>query len=838
MKKHLSLLSTAVMLALSTSASAVVITDSEGDQKVTGDQEYSQVFAIKGGTLTFTEANLLTVDNRTHQLQNSPAFIAQNGGTINFGTEESKLGTISVKAKEYSETDTDPSHYWTGYIKEGTVNVNADKYEQTGSVHGIYVLGTNGVSSVLNLNVDQFDSTTGATALHVREGEGAVINVGSIDDPLTSFKATRTIEDSGVSLLQANEGGTINVYSDKIKLQAFNSKVGGGALGSGSWGTINLVGNEIVINGSIDGDYGGTSASKVGDVFAVNITANLLKLTGDIHAGSDGTNDDSPSLAYNRKEAFKIEATDPNSTIKGDLVAYNKSSTVINFVNGGTFTGDITTNNYTTEGHKTTSSVELAGTMNYIGAIKLEGSSKLNLSGNIHADQSTIISEESSLVSVGAQSDFKTVTSTSTAGVAISDGATLKVNEDESAITNLTNNGTLYVAGEAKANIDSLNGTATIKVDSLANTVNIGTLLGADSSVSALGSGTFNDSFANSSEAIPQLLKVVTISDDGSSLSSVAVEQGLVNDAVTADVDENGQLFNVRTTKNTNLASYGSIAVLGAFLWRHDMNDLTKRMGELRDSPQGVGVWARAYGSEQEYGGVDATNTSIQVGADYDVGYGWKVGGAFTYTDGSSDFSNGNAEHDSYGFAVYGSWLSENGQFVDLIAKYSRLDTDFAVNGMNGSYDNNAWSISAEYGWRFKLAELAFVEPQVELTYGTLFGDDITASNGVRIEQDDFTSFIGRIGVRSGFYFPEKKGNIYARFSVLHDFDGEMESKASLGRARNTVTDDLGGTWVEYGVGANFNWTDRTYTYVDLERNSGGEVRENWRWNVGLRHVF
>lgn len=836
MKKHLSLLSTAVMLALSTSASAVVITDSEGDQKVTGDQEYSQVLATNGGTLTFTEASLITVDNRTNTSKNNPAFNVQKGGTINFGTEESKIGTIFVKAKEYSETDTDPSHYWTGYIKEGTVNVNADKYEQTGSVHGIYVLGTNGVSSVLNLNVDQFESTTGATALHVREGKDAVINVGSKDDPLTSFKATRTIEDTGVSLLQANEGGTINVYSDKIELHAFNSKVGGGALGSGSWGTINLVGNEIVINGSIDGDYGGTKASKVDDVFAVKITANLLKLTGDIHAGSDGMNDDSPSLAYNRKEEFNIVATDPNSTIEGDLVAYNKSSTVIKFVNGGTFTGNITTNNYTTEKPKTTSSVELAGTMNYIGAIKLEGSSKLNLSGNIHADQSTIISGESSLVSVGAQSDFKTVTSTSTAGVAISDGATLKVNEDESAITNLTNNGTLYVAGEAKANIDSLNGTATIKVDSLANTVNIGTL-DADSSVSALGSGTFNDSFANSSEAIPQLLEVVTISD-GSSLSSVAVEQGLVNDAVTADVDENGRLFNVRTTKNTNLASYGSIAVLGAFLWRHDMNDLTKRMGELRDSPQGVGVWARAYGSEQEYGGVDATNTSIQVGADYDVGYGWKVGGAFTYTDGSSDFSNGNAEHDSYGFAVYGSWLSENGQFVDLIAKYSRLDTDFAVNGMNGSYDNNAWSISAEYGWRFKLAELAFVEPQVELTYGTLFGDDITASNGVRIEQDDFTSFIGRIGVRSGFYFPEKKGNIYARFSVLHDFDGEMESKASLGRARNTVTDDLGGTWVEYGVGANFNWTDRTYTYVDLERNSGGEVRENWRWNVGLRHVF
>lgn len=663
--------------------------------------------------------------------------------------------------------------------------------------------------------------------------------MGSKDDPLTSFTATRTVEGTGVSLLQANEGGTINVYSDRIELNAFNSRVGGGALGTGSWGTINLVGNEIVINGSIDGDYGATGASEDGDVFAVNITANLLKLTGDIHSGSDGTNssDVGPSVAYNRTEAFNIVATDPNSTIEGDLVAYNKSSTVINFVNGGTFTGDITTNNYETEGSQTTSSVELTGTMNYSGAINLEGESELNLSGNIQADQSTITSSESSSVSVGSQSDFKTVTSTSTAGVAINDGATLKVNEDKSAIANLTNNGTLYVAGNATADITSLDGKATIKVDSLDNTVTIGAL-GVDSSVSALGSGTFNDGFANSAEAIPQLLEVVTVTEEGGSLSSVALEQGLVNDAVTADVDENGQLVNVRTTKNTNLASYGSVAVLGAFLWRHDMNDLTKRMGELRDSPQGVGVWARAYGSEQEYGGVDSTNTSIQVGADYDVGYGWKVGGAFTYTDGSSDFSNGNAEHDSYGFAVYGSWLSENGQFVDLIAKYSRLDTDFAVNGMNGSYDNNAWSVSAEYGWRFKLAELAFVEPQVELTYGTLLGDDITASNDVRIEQDDFTSFIGRIGVRSGFYFPEKKGNIYARFSVLHDFDGEMESKASLGKAQNTVLDDLGGTWVEYGVGANFNWTDRTYTYVDLERNSGGEVRENWRWNVGLRHVF
>lgn len=55
---------------------------------------------------------------------------------------------------------------------------------------------------------------------------------------------------------------------------------------------------------------------------------------------------------------------------------------------------------------------------------------------------------------------------------------------------------------------------------------------------------------------------------------------------------------------------------------------------------------------------------------------------------------------------------------------------------------------------------------------------------------------------------------------------------------RSPCGEDLGDTWVEFGIGANFNWTPNTYTYVDLERTNGGEVKENWRWNIGLRHVF
>ena len=321
------------------------------------------------------------------------------------------------------------------------------------------------------------------------------------------------------------------------------------------------------------------------------------------------------------------------------------------------------------------------------------------------------------------------------------------------------------------------------------------------------------------------------------------VGQGAVLGAVTETYNADGERTSRTVAENTRLNAYGSVAALSIMQWRHEMNDLTKRMGELRTSPEGVGSWVRIYGSEQEYGSqnITARNNSVQVGMDADVGYGWKVGAAFSYTDGKADYDLGNADNKSYGLGIYGTWMADNGQFIDLIAKYSRLDTDFELEGMDGSSDNNAFSVSAEYGWHLKLGQTGFVEPQAEVTYGYIQGDKFHTSNGVEIDQDDFESLIGRVGVRSGFYLPNNKGVIYARVSGLHDFKGDFDSTATLMSDRTIfdhVGEDLGDTWVEFGVGANFNWTDTTYSYVDLERTNGGDVKENWRWNVGIRHVF
>lgn len=262
-------------------------------------------------------------------------------------------------------------------------------------------------------------------------------------------------------------------------------------------------------------------------------------------------------------------------------------------------------------------------------------------------------------------------------------------------------------------------------------------------------------------------------------------------------------------------------------------------MGDLRDNPGAVGAWVRLYGSGQELGNITGKSASVQVGADYQIG-DWKVGGAFSYTDGSSDYDFGDADNELYTFAVYGTWLADNGMFVDLIGKYGRLSNDFHVEQMKGSFDNNAYSLSAEFGWRFEPCSYGFIEPQMEVTYGRISGDTFTSSNHVRIVHDDFDSLIARAGVRVGAKFPENRGNIYLRISGAYDFMGESEGEARLltGASHRKLEEDLGGAWLETAVGANFQLTEASNVYVDLERTNGGEVVENWRWNVGFRTEF
>ena len=179
--------------------------------------------------------------------------------------------------------------------------------------------------------------------------------------------------------------------------------------------------------------------------------------------------------------------------------------------------------------------------------------------------------------------------------------------------------------------------------------------------------------------------------------------------------------------------------------------------------------------------------------------------------------------------------MNDDGTFVDLIARYAHLESDVDDQAGKGSYSANGMSVSAEFGKRIQQGNGLWIEPQAELTYGTI--DSAEYKLGTKtVEVGDMDSLIGRVGFRIGKDI--EKGNVYARASYLYDFEGETENAFRNDTARRSFNEDLGGGWWEVGVGANINLSKATYVYADIEKTFGGEVDTNWQWNLGVRYSF
>ena len=312
---------------------------------------------------------------------------------------------------------------------------------------------------------------------------------------------------------------------------------------------------------------------------------------------------------------------------------------------------------------------------------------------------------------------------------------------------------------------------------------------------------------------------------------------GSVYDEISAEIKEDGTLGNINKQVASANISVNDMAAIGLMSWRAEMNDMNKRMGELRNANGEHGVWVRMVRGESEYNSVKNQYNQYQLGYDEKLSTdpSWTVGVALSYTDAENNFAQGNGESTNKALSIYGSKLNDDGTFVDLIAKYARLENDFETfSGMGAAdYDANGYSFSAEFGKRIQQGKGLWIEPQVELTYGRVGSVDYVSENGVSVAQDSMDSLVGRIGFSLGKDI--EKGNVYARASYLYDFDGE--TKATLDNDA-VLKNDLGGGWWEVGVGANINLSKATYIYADVEKTFGGEVDTNWQWNLGVRYSF
>ena len=357
----------------------------------------------------------------------------------------------------------------------------------------------------------------------------------------------------------------------------------------------------------------------------------------------------------------------------------------------------------------------------------------------------------------------------------------------------------------------------------------------------------------------------------------VGLAEGLtVGSAVTrlADLDFTGategkgsvQDTTYHTPKNYPTILYGnketammrgakSAMASTAMIWRSVNNDIERRLGDLRigNSNEGNGLWAKVGAGRMTY---EENNTDFKtrfneyhIGYDHAVGKGgWKVGTSVSYVDGKSTYEKGNGDNDVTNFHVYASKTMDNGAYLDIIARASHAKTKYHVmndvgNKLDANYGTNGYSFSAEFGKRFLKESGFFVEPQAELTWGRLSGksyDAVSDYGGgklMHVDQDDFDSLIGRVGI--GFGLVKERSSIYAKLSLLHEFQGDFDTRyAAKGEATNSTHMDFGGTWVSAMFGGTYQMSDRANFYGYLEKTYGGDLKTDWRYNVGVRFTF
>lgn len=495
------------------------------------------------------------------------------------------------------------------------------------------------------------------------------------------------------------------------------------------------------------------------------------------------------------------------------------------------------------------------GTLNMNGISRLEGYST--------TDNDVQIDVSSLNVANGATAQFVNSTGNSDASVKVTDAKvsdggiianTNLGNPDKQTYQNLSfaklngTNATIQNGADGQISIGEMSGTNNViqVADTKANQISITTNASSNLTVTSLDSS-YGNKMTSVDQGVADLAGTTVLGEDSTEGMKVVIGANDMTGRVEAVYDAEGNKVSQTEEVNETNRTLTAIANLPIVAWRAELNDLYKRMGDLRATPYKSGAWVRYNGGKFKWSDGDLENDfhMIQVGIDtMPTENNIRFGTAFSYTKGDADFDGGSADLDTYSLALYGTWLGDKGQYVDVIGRVASIKNDANARSLtgqgkayDGKMDNTGMSLSAEAGWRFALPYNLFIEPQVEATYSYIDSDSFRYGDR-KYELQSTDSFIARAGFMAGIQCPDNKGNVYVRASVVHDFLGETDVKVSNAHMSRTVSNDFGGTWGEFGIGANVSVSDNTYVYADVEHTTGGEIEEPWRVNFGVRYNF
>ena len=731
-------------------------------------------------------------------------------------------------------------------------------------------------------------------------GSGASINAAKLTTDSLGLTNSSAVTISGelsvtgkTSMIDSEIKGADQFTSSSLEIRGNSSVTAGAVIIQNDLNVINTEGDsatslstsslsigKITANDDFSITMNNSGIAKIGEVFAKNGT---LQLNGGVETNkltvAESATMSTGSLSFVGLNTAKPSAN--TMTVEGTLDADNVTveNGRVRLLSNTSDIGEIILNNgasliagdgseglqlkTVTMNSKTGSAYDFfqayqdisIGTLNMNGISRLEGYST--------TDNDVQIDVSSLNVANGATAQFVNSTGNSDASVKVTDAKvsdggiivnTNLGNPDKQTYQNLSfaklngTNATIQNGAGGQILIGEMSGTNNViqVADTKANQISITTNESSNLTVTSLDSS-YGNKMTSVDQGVADLAGTTVLGEDSPEGMKVVIGANDMTGRVEAVYDAEGNKVSQTEEVNETNRTLTAIANLPVVAWRAELNDLYKRMGDLRATPYKSGAWVRYNGGKFKWSDGDLENDfhMIQVGIDtMPTENNIRFGTAFSYTKGDADFDGGSADLDTYSLALYGTWLGDKGQYVDVIGRVASIKNDANARSLtgqgkayDGKMDNTGLSLSAEAGWRFALPYNLFVEPQVEATYSYIDSDSFRYGDR-KYELQSTDSFIARAGFMAGIQCPDNKGNVYVRASVVHDFLGETDVKVSNAHMSRTVSNDFGGTWGEFGIGANVSVSDNTYVYADVEHTTGGEIEEPWRVNFGVRYNF
>ncbi|EIW4464870.1 autotransporter outer membrane beta-barrel domain-containing protein [Salmonella enterica] len=306
--------------------------------------------------------------------------------------------------------------------------------------------------------------------------------------------------------------------------------------------------------------------------------------------------------------------------------------------------------------------------------------------------------------------------------------------------------------------------------------------------------------------------------------------------------------FNVAPNKSVT-RSANSLLDTGKKNFLTEVNNLNKRMGDLRDTQGEDGLWVRVMnGAGTGDDGYSDRYTHFQFGFDKKHrlnGADLFTGVLMSHTDSHAGSSAFSGETRSLGGGMYASLMLDSGAYVDVIGKYVHHDNDYTarfVGPEKQDYGTHSWYAGVEAGYRYGLPGEMYLEPQAELVYGAVSGSRFNwRADGMDMSMANkhYNPLTGRTGVALGKTFTGKDWQVTTRAGVDYQFDlvsnGETALRDASGEHRFTGEKD---SRMLYNVGINARLKENTRFGVELEQSAFGKYNVDHVINANLRYMF